>query len=284
MGPLAYVDGEFCTPGEKKVFIEDRGYQFGDGVYEVVRVYEGLNFRLDAHLDRLWASAGAIQIEICQTRAEIAALARELVEKSGFGQAQVYIQITRGVAPRQHGFPSAARPVLVMTVRQAPEVPRHLREGGGAVITYPEIRWKYCYIKTLNLLPNIMAKEAASRAGVQEALFVREDGVVTEGSSTNVFIVKDYRLYTHPANQSILKGVTRAVALDICSEKGFKVSESPFTLTDLLGADEVFLTGTISEIMPIVAVDGHSIGPGIPGPVTKEIYESFLQYVRLKAD
>ncbi|MFZ5651766.1 MAG: D-amino-acid transaminase [Bacillota bacterium] len=284
MGPLAYVEGEFCLPGEKKIYIEDRGYQFGDGVYEVVRVYGGRTFGLNAHLDRLWASAGAVEIEIPQTRAEIEGVVRELVEKSGFGQAQVYIQITRGVAPRQHGFPSGARPVLVMTVREAPEIPQQLREGGGAVITHPEIRWKYCHIKTLNLLPNIMAKEAAARAGVQEALFVREDGVVTEGSSTNVFIVKNNTLYTHPANQSILRGVTRAVTLDICFGKGLKVVEKPFILGELLGADEVFLTGTISEIMPIVTVDGRRIGSGVPGPVTKEIYESFLQHVQLTDD
>ncbi|MFZ5649133.1 MAG: D-amino-acid transaminase [Bacillota bacterium] len=279
MRPLAYVDGEFCTPDEKKVYIEDRGYQFGDGVYEVVRVYEGRMFRLYPHLDRLWESAGAIQIGIPQTKSELAGLVRELLEKSGYSDAQIYIQVSRGVAPRQHGFPSGVRPVLTMTVRQSPEIPSYLRERGGAAVTHPEIRWKYCYIKTLNLLPNIMAKEAAARAGVQEALFVREDGVVTEGSSTNVFMVKNDVLLTHPANVSILKGVTRAATLDICADKGLKVIEDPFTLDQLLGADEVFITGTISEIMPIVSVDGNVIGCGVPGPVTGMLYKSFREIV-----
>lgn len=277
MQPLAYVDGEFCSPADKKICIEDRGYQFGDGVYEVVRVYGGRTFRLEAHLDRLWASARAIEIEIPQTRSELLDLACKLVEKSCFADAQVYIQVTRGAAPRQHGFPSGASPVLVMTVRKSPEISPGLRERGGAAITHPEIRWKYCYIKTLNLLPNIMAKEAAARAGVHEALFVREDGVVTEGSSTNVFMVKDYTIYTHPANESILSGITRAAALEICALKGLIAVQQPFTLGQMLEADEVFLTGTISEIMPLVTVNGQKIGTGVPGQLTKVIYDAYRQ-------
>ncbi|MFZ5632542.1 MAG: D-amino-acid transaminase [Bacillota bacterium] len=280
MCALAYINGVFCSPGEKQVCIEDRGYQFGDGVYEVIRAYGGHPFQLQAHLDRLWASAGAVGISINKSQPEMAGLVREILDRSRISEAQVYIQVSRGVAPRQHGFPPGIEPVLVMTVRPVPEAPSLLWEQGAAVITYPEIRWRYCYIKTINLLPNAMAKSEAVKAGVQEALFVREDGTVTEGSSTNVFMIKDKTVQTHPANERILHGITRGVVINICNAEKLKVIEKEFNLDQLLTADEVFITGTNTEVMPIVKVNGRKIGEGIPGPITGLLYESYKKFVQ----
>lgn len=280
MPALAYIDGIFCSPGDKRICFEDRGYQFGDGIYEVVRIYSGHPYQLQAHLDRLWASAVALGINILQTQTEIAELIRKIATKSQIPEAQVYIQITRGSGPRQHHYPSGVDPVLVMTVRPSPILPSTLWERGGSAITYPEIRWKYCHIKSLNLLPNVMAKEEAVKAGAHEAFFVREDGVVTEGSSTNLFMVKNGIVQTHPAGQSILKGITRGVTLQICERKKLDVLEETFTLEQLLASDEVFITGTISEIMPIVTINGHKIGNGLPGPIAGVFQDAFKKTIR----
>lgn len=276
---LAYIDGVFCSPGEKRVNIEDRGYQFGDGVYEVISTHRGRPFQMEAHLERLWVSAGAIGITINHSKQELSALVMELLDRSKIAEAMVYIQVSRGVAPRQHSFPAGIEPVLVMTVRPIPEMSRSLWEQGAAAITYPDIRWKYCYIKTLNLLPNAMAKTEAVKAGVQEAVFVKENGTVTEGSSTNIFMVKDDTVLTHPATESILHGITRGVVIKLCDREKVRLVEKEFNLETLMGADEVFITGTTIEVMPIVRVDGRTIGGGTPGPVTGLLHASLKRFM-----
>lgn len=274
---LGYINGKFVSLDENVLPIDERGHQFGDGVYEVIRFYNGKPFMLMEHLERLVKSANAIRLPITDTLDDFRKLILTAAGKSQLSECNVYLQITRGIATRNHLFPDV--PVsITMTVREAKPLVRELREKGAAVITHPDERWVNCYIKSLNLLPNILAKQAAHDAGCFEAILVR-DGIVTEGSSSNVFIVKDGTVITPPLSKRILAGITRMAVIEIIRESGVPYAEKDFSETELLNADEVFITSTTAEILPVVSINGSKIGGGLPGEITKRLYQKFQERI-----
>ncbi|MBT3344311.1 MAG: D-amino acid aminotransferase [Gemmatimonadetes bacterium] len=278
---IAYVNGRFMPLGEAVVPIEDRGFQFADGVYEVVATYRGRPYAIDEHMRRLQRSLTEIRIDFDVS--PLPSLIQRGIERARFVEALVYIQITRGVAPRHHEFPSVEpkpAPTVVMTVKQLYRPDARLHESGVKVITTPDLRWRRCDIKSIALLPNILAKQLAHEADAYEALLVDEDGRVTEGSSTSSFLVRDGIVYTTPASASILPSITRSVLTDIIRELGIQLQEADSTVEDYLAADEVFLAGTTTEAMPVVTVDETQIGDGRPGELTRRIREAFVTSVR----
>jgi D-alanine transaminase len=273
---LAYLNGWLGALEEAVVSINDRGYNFGDGIYEVVRVYNGAMFALEEHLERLALSAAAVEIDLPWRQAELKEIAAETLGRSGIKEASVYIQVTRGTAPRNHLSEADMRPNLLVTVRRIKEIAPVLYSEGVRAITMPEFRWQMCHVKSISLQASVLAKRRASRAGAAETFFILPDGTVTEGASSNIFIVKDGVLMTHPADNRILAGVMRYYVLKVANSLGVQVRAQPYKISDLLGADEVFITGTVAEIVPVVDVDGKTIGDGKPGPVTALLREGFI--------
>ncbi|PLS14897.1 D-amino-acid transaminase [Bacillus sp. M6-12] len=268
------LNGAIKERTEIRIDLEDRGYQFGDGVYEVIRVYNGILFTADEHLSRLEESARSIHLTMPFSPKEIKEQLLELVKESKLDTGIIYLQLTRGVSPRNHLFPGAeVGPVYIAYTRELAS-PAQAMENGVKAMTVEDIRWLRCDIKSLNLLPNLLAKQKASENGCFEALQHR-NGTVTEGSSSNVSIVVNGEVKTHPANNLILNGISRQVMLRLCTENQITVKEECYTVEDLLSADEVFLTGTTTEVMPIVEIDGKKIGNGAPGPVTRQLQSLF---------
>jgi D-alanine transaminase len=278
MPDIGFLNGRFMPLAQALVSVEDRGFQFGDGVYEVVRTYHGVPFQLDAHLARLERSAKAIGLAMPYQAKDWRGFVAEGLKQGGYEDSKVYIQVTRGVAPRDHVFPAAAIPTVVMTVRTMRPLDAALRATGVGVITMEDPRWGRCDIKSVNLLPNVMAKQRAKEAGAFEAIFVH-DGRVTEGAVSNVMVVRNGRLFTAPEGPRILSGVTRAVVLTLARKEGLAVEERSVSLEDLQTADEVLLTGTTVEVLPVVRVDGKPIGAGQPGPVTQRLYARFTETI-----
>ena len=264
---------EILDETDVRISPRDRGYQFGDGVYEVVRIYRGQMYAMDMHLNRLRDSLGELRIPVPEGVDKLEALAERLARDQGIDEGILYVQITRGVAKRTHAFPLEAQPVLVGYVEAVPR-PLEEFEKGITAILVPDVRWHRVDIKSLNLLGNVLAKQAAVERKAGEAIFVRGD-VVTEGSSTNVFLVRDGVLVTHPAGHHILNGITRQIVIHLAKELGIPVQEEAFTPEALFAADELFLTSTIHEVTPIVQVDGREIADGRPGPVTRRLQEAF---------
>jgi D-alanine transaminase len=273
MPELAYLNGEILPIEQAMVPIEDRGYHFGDAVYEYVATYGGRLFRLEPHLDRLERSLRELRFPPV-SRGGIREAVERLHGASGIERAGIYIQISRSVAPRDHAFPESPRPQVVMTVRPVREKPAEMREKGAAVITVTDLRWGRCDIKTVQLLPNVLAKQQALEAGAFDALFVAEDGTVREGTSSNLFIVRNGRLLTHPLTPRILPGITRQVVFELCGPLDLSVEERFFSKEVLYAADEAFLSGTVTEVFPITTVDGRPLGGGKVGPVTRRLYEA----------
>lgn len=265
-------------PGtEIKIDVEDRGYQFGDGIYEVIRVYNGKLFTARMHLDRLLKSAEKIRLVFPYTAEELENQLNELIAETQLKDGTVYLQVTRGTSPRNHLFPAEGTPPVYIAYTKNVPYGGASRPGKKA-ITAEDIRWLRCDIKSLNLLGNILAKQSASEAGCFEAIQHR-NGTVTEGSSSNISIVKDGRIKTHPATNLILNGITRQVMLDCCSRDGIPAEETAFTLDELFAADEVIMTSTSAEITPIISIDGKTIGTGEPGPVTRRLQQMFLEEI-----
>jgi D-alanine transaminase len=270
----AYFNGEFLALQDVRISPDDRGFLFADGVYEVVRSYGGRLFAAHLHLERLAGGLTALRI----AGADIAGLGRasqELLQRNGMADhdALIYIQVTRGAAPRSHAFPTTATDPTVYA-RVMPFVPKGDPAQGVAVITVPDIRWSRCDIKAVALLPNCLANQRAREAGAQEAIFVR-DGVSIEGTATNFFGVFGGVVRTAPLSNYILPGVTRRIVLDLCRENGIEVGEHPIFAEELSEADELFLAGTTVEVMPVVRVDGQTVGDGRPGPTAGRLLESF---------
>lgn len=278
MPELAYLNGEIMPIGEAMVPIEDRGYNFGDAVYEFVASYHGRLFCLNLHLDRLERSMRELAFPPL-SRETIRQAITTLFERAGIERAGIYIQISRGIAAREHAFPAPGPLQFVMTVRRIHEKPAELRQNGAAAITVTDIRWGRCDIKTVQLLPNALAKQQAVEAGVFDAIFIAESGEVREGTSSNLFIVKDGTLLTHPLTPRILPGITRKVVIDLCLAAGLPVEERTFDRTTLMAADEVFLTGTLTEVLPITRIDGQTIGDGSVGPITRRLYADLLRQI-----
>ncbi|MGE6378734.1 D-amino-acid transaminase [Peribacillus muralis] len=276
MGKIIF-NGEIKSRSDVKVDIEDRGYQFGDGVYEVIRVYNGELFAGNMHLNRLMDSARLIQMKVPFTVAEIETRVKELISGDQLQEGIVYMQLTRGVSPRTHAFPTSdVEPVFVAYTKEIPYTGK--LKPGAKGITTDDIRWLRCNIKSLNLLGNIMAKQVAVEAGCDEAIQHR-DGLVTEGSSSNVSIVVDGTLKTHPASNLILNGITRQVMLKLCADHGIPYAEEAFTIADMMAAEEVLYTSTSVEITPIITIDGQTIATGNPGPVTERLQQLFADEI-----
>jgi D-alanine transaminase len=274
MPDIAFVNGTFLPFVDATVSIDDRGFQFGDGVYEVIRLYRGVPFRHVEHLTRLERSARALDIALPFDSTRWTELITDAVQRSGYQEAKIYIQVTRGVAPRDHSYSASLTPTVVITVRSLVPPADGLYRDGVDVITVTDLRWGRCDIKCTSLLANVLAKQQAFHKGVFEALFVRE-GYVLEGSTSNVMIIQKGRLVTPPAGPLLLSGVTRLVALQLAGECGISIEQRPVQETELYSAEEVFLTGTIIEILPVARVNARQIGTGSPGPITSELIARF---------
>ncbi len=270
MPELAYLNGKIMPIEEARVPIEDRGYQFADAVYEYFASYKGRLFAVKEHLDRLEKSLRALSFPPI-SREVLRDAVLGTFQKAGIERAGVYLQISRGVAPRNHAFPKEAKPQIVLTVRHVPDTPKEYLEKGIAAITVTDIRWGRCDIKTVQLLPNVLAKQQALAAGVQDAIFVSPEGIVREGTSSNLFIYSNGRLKTHPLTHHILPGITRAVLIDICRKINLDVEELFFDKAALLAAEEVFLTGTVTEVLSVRQIDNQTISAGKPGLIAAKL-------------
>ncbi|CAA9349894.1 MAG: D-alanine aminotransferase [uncultured Gemmatimonadaceae bacterium] len=275
---LVYLNGEYLPRDRAMVPVDDRGFLFGDGVYEVSRALDGRVVDHDRHARRL--ARNLAELAIAPAGLDEGAL-REIAERVllgsalAAGHATVYLQVTRGSAPRTHHYPDPRRVPPTVYVSASPFAPLDAaRDAGVRVITLPDLRWGRCDVKSINLLPNVMAKQAAVAAGAHEALFVRDD-VITEGAATNVFAVVDGVVRTHPLSTAVLPGITREIAIELAHALGLPVQEDALTLDELPAADELFLTSTTNDVMPVVAVDGRTVGDGAPGPVTRRLADAF---------
>jgi D-alanine transaminase len=279
---LAYLNGRYLARSSATVSVEDRGFVFGDGVYEVWRVVNGVLFETERHLARLDFGMRELRISLpaALTREGTEQIAGRLLRETELldGEATFYLEITRGAAPRAHQFPAADTPPTVYATVNRFTPPESLRASGATAITIPDIRWLRCDIKTIQLLPNVLAKQAAVESGAIDALMIR-DGMVTEGSHANVIGVLDGTIRTHPTNHLILPGITRAIVLDMAREDGIPVSEEPFGEADIGRLDELFLVGTTTDVMPIVRVNDQPIAGGAPGPITLRLLKRFRAYL-----
>lgn len=281
MPRIAYVNGQYVPHNQAAVHIEDRGYQFADGVYEAIDIEGGRLIDEAPHLDRLDRSLRELSMMAPMRREPLRHVMRELIRRNKIDSGFLYLQITRGVAPRDHAFPAGAKSALVMTVRRLSDEARSKGQAAGvAVVTVPDIRWQRCDIKSLSLLPNVLGKQAAREAGAFEAWMVDEKGNVTEGTSSNAWIVsKKGELITRNVNQSILSGVTRLAVLDIAKRHKLTFVERSFTVKEATQAREAFITSTTSRIKPVVSINGKRIGTGKPGTLTEALKRHYRDHV-----
>ncbi|MBZ9654820.1 D-amino-acid transaminase [Phyllobacterium lublinensis] len=279
MSRIAYVNGRYVPHAEAGIHIEDRGYQFADGVYEVCEIARGNIMDMTRHLDRLGRSLTELKILWPMDRKALIAVIKEVVRRNRVRNGLVYLQVTRGVARRDHVFPSADTPasIVITAKRTDPQASAARAAKGIKVITVPENRWERVDIKSIGLLPNVLARQAAKEQGAQEAWFVDPDGTVKEGAATNAWIVtKDGVLVTRPAESGILRGITRTTIFDVAKKLGLKVEERGFSVDEARKAKEVFMTAATTVVMPIVAIDGESVANGHPGATTLSLREAFF--------
>ena len=280
MARIAYVNGRWQPLSAPAVAVEDRGYQFADGVYEVIKVVGSRARDLERHLDRLERSLAGLDITPPMSRLALRAVLGETLRRNGLSEALLYIQVTRGTAPRNHLFPRHARPSLVVTVRRPSWPTRAEREQGVEVISAPDLRWGRCDIKSISLLPNVLARQQAAATGCREAWLVDAHGTVTEGSASNAYIVDEGgRFVTHPLGPRILGGITRSVVLELARGGGIEAVERPFTLQEARSASEAALSSTSSWLLPVVALDRAPVGEGRPGPVVHRLMELYTAHV-----
>ena len=280
MARIAYVNGQYMLHRNAAVHVEDRGYQFGDGVYEVFAVMGGKLIGEQGHLDRLAHSLGELRIEWPLSRAAMMVAVKEVARRNHVQDGLVYLQVTRGIAPRDHPFPTHAESALVITARKSGPLDKGALRTGVDVITIQDIRWQRCDIKSVALLPNVLGKQQAREAGAFEAWQVDDEGYVTEGTSTNAWIVTaDGNLITRSASTSILNGVTRLAVLEAAADAGIGVTERPFTPEEAMAAREAFITSSTSHVKAVTRIDGHSIGNGHIGDLTSRILDAYVEYV-----
>jgi D-alanine transaminase len=276
---LAYLDSRFLPKEEIRISPDDRGFLLGDGVYEVIRSYSGRLFKAEEHFQRLERSLRELKITGVAV-AKLQDIAASLLERNDLrGDATVYIQVTRGAAPRRHSFPDTDTPPTVYLTASALQPPTQKIENGVKVILVPDIRWARCDIKSVALLPNILASQQAKERGAEEAIFVRA-GTVTEGSHSNFCAVFDGELVTHPKTNHILAGITRDVVLELCRALGIRVREFPVFENELAGANELLILSTTNEVMPVVQVNDWKVGDGKPGPIAMKLQRAFRELTR----
>ncbi|MEC8210116.1 MAG: D-amino-acid transaminase [Pseudomonadota bacterium] len=277
MTRIAYVDGAYLPFDQAGVHIEDRGYQFADGVYEVFALVDRQMLDVEAHLERLDLSLKKINLASPVSKPALLVILKETIRANNIKDGLVYMQITRGRAARNHAYPATPQPVLSVTVRPINETHRrHVAEAGIKVISIEDQRWKRCDIKSISLLPNVMAKQAAVEAGAQEAWMIDGEGFVTEGASTNAWIVdKAGKLRTRPLANDILDGITRQMLLSLINEMKLELDEVPFTLDEAYSSKEAFSTASSLIVMPVVDINGHEIGNGKPGKITTQLLHNY---------
>jgi D-alanine transaminase len=280
MPRIAYVNGRFLPHAAAAVHVEDRGFQFADGVYEVVVVAAGRPVDERGHLDRLERSLGELRIAMPMSRRALSLVMRELVRRNGVPDGFLYLQVSRGVAPRDFAFPRDVPPTLVMTLRAKNVLAQTAAARGIAVVTVPDLRWKRRDIKSTGLLGQVLAKQQAVESGAQEAWMVDDDGFVTEASSANAWILTQQdELITRQADHSILKGVTRSSLQALCAARGIAVVERAFTVAEALAAKEAFISSASNFATPVVRIDGRAIGDGEPGPFAAALRRAYIDYV-----
>jgi D-alanine transaminase len=285
MSRVAYVNGAYVPHGQAVIHVEDRGFQFADGVYEVWSVFDGRLADFDGHMTRLVRSLTELRITVPMTRDALTRVLKETVRRNRVRNGIVYLQITRGTARRDHPFPPEGTPPSVIVTARSISATRSEAQAdrGVAVITQPDIRWGRCDIKTVGLLPNILAKQAARDRGAYEAWFVDDMGLVTEGSSTNAWIIDEHgKLRTRDTQANILRGITRAAIMDLVKQEKIELDERPFSVDEAKRAREAFFTAAGAFVMPAVSIDGTTIGDGTPGPVTRKLRALYLE--RAKRD
>ena len=285
MSRVAYVNGAYSPHSQAVVHVEDRGFQFADGVYEVWSVLNGRLADFDGHMTRLNRSLNELKIEIPMTPAALGVVLRETVRRNRVRDGIDYLQVTRGAAARDHAFPTDVAPSVIVTAKRI-DLARGeaMAAKGAAGVTRPDIRWGRCDIKTVGLLPNVLAKQAARERGAYECLMYDEMGLVTEGASTNAWIVdREGRLRTRDAQANILRGITREAILKLVAAEGVELDERPFTVEEAKQAREVFVTAASSFVMPLVSLDGVRIGDGKPGPIAARLRQAYLEQARRDA-
>ncbi len=272
MAELIYLNGKVLPLADATIGVEDRGFQFADGVYEVIRLYDGQPFTLAEHLQRLERSAAGIELKLPMPVSELASAIRGVVDQSGIVSGMVYVQLTRGCCPRNHVWDDQTPPTLLFYVRELPPPVTDLSAIPGIrLITLSDDRWSRCWIKSIALLPNVLAKNAAHRAGADEAVFVH-NGIVTECCSTNLFAVINGQVWTHPVGPKVLPGITRAILLDMEQHVGIEILERPFTEQQAAQADELFITSTTREINWVSHWNNRPIAT-TPGPITRQLHQ-----------
>lgn len=280
MSRVVYVGGRYLPQAQAAISIDDRGFQFADGVYEVVTVYQGRLVDEDGHLARLARSLGELRIDPPMGDRPLRQVMRELIRRNGVVDGIVYLQVTRGSAPRDHKFPKAAKSLLVMTARPGKPIPQAYLTHGVEVILIPDIRWGRCDIKSTALLANVLGKQQAVEAGAYEAWMTDDTGQITEGTASNAWIVsQDGHLVTRELGPAILSGITRATILNLAAEHQIKVEERPFTRDEIGSAAEAFLSSASSFVMPVTRVDAIQVADGRPGPITTRLrvaYEAHM--------
>ena len=280
MGRVAYVNGRFVPHAEAFVHIEDRGYQLADAVYEVWALFGGKLADAEGHFARLERSLGELSIAMPMSKRALTIVLKEAVRRNRVRDGMVYLQVSRGVAPRDHAFPTIpVAPAVVITTKAVDRAAAEARAAKGVtVVTTPENRWGRCDIKTVGLLPNALAKQKAKEAGAAEAWFVDDLGFVTEGASSNAWIVDgEGRLRTRDTNANILRGITRSTLLKVIAETGLPVDERPFTPAEAEKAREAFITGAGTLVLPVIAVDGRPVGDGTPGPIAARLRRLYIE-------
>lgn len=274
MSRIAYVNGQYVPHEQAKVSIDDRGYQFADGVYEVCEVFQGTLVDEPRHMERLERSLAELRIGKPLAVGALRVVLREIVTRNKVSNGFVYLQVTRGVAPREHAFPPGnVRPSVVVTARSVdPAIGETLACKGIAVVTTPDIRWHRVDIKTISLLPNVLARQTAKERGAYEAWLLDSDGMVTEGAASNAWIIdRAGTIITRNLDHSILRGITRTTLIEIIQSLGLMLEERKFSRNEAISADEAFITGATTLVMPVVTIDGQPIGDGRPGPVTQKL-------------
>jgi len=280
MSRIAYVNGQYVPHREAAVHIEDRGYQFADGVYEVFSIHQGQLIGEKGHLDRLSHSLQELRIKWPVSRQVLGIICREVARRNRVKNGIIYLQITRGVARRDHFFPESAESALVLTACQRTPLDKESLLKGINVITLPDIRWKRHDIKSISLLPNVLGKQQARESGAYEAWLVNQDGLVTEGTSSNAWIVtKDGHLVTHNASHAILNGITRLSVLEAANEAGIKFIERPFSVDEALLSREAFMTSSSSHVMAVTNLNGNIIGNGLAGKLTIRLLDIYVRFI-----
>jgi len=281
MSHIAYVNGRYLPQRDATVHIEDRGYQFADGVYEVVLVWNGIPVDYGPHIVRLQRSMAELRMREPMSAGAMTVVMKEIVRRNRITTGIVYMQVNRGVAPRAHPFPNAnTKPSMVVTAKSFAGSSDAMAEQGAKVVTARDIRWERRDIKSVGLLANVLARQSASEAKAYEAILVTADGTVTEASASNAWIITaDKTIVTHPTTNAILGGITRSTVIDLAREAGYKVTERPFTLDEALAAKEVFLTGTTTFVMPVTQIDDQPVANGSSGLIALDLRKRYRNYM-----